>query len=262
MTLPLEVLEAVQAGRCILALGTHASEEAARAVGRVWHLAPDLARRLGWAPPRRLAGQRGRHLVPSVEEGAAAFEATHGRDALVRLLRGLVGLEDVPPTAAHRTALRRFPVILTTAWDGLLQRCAREEGIAARFLHRGQPLCEPADGPVVLCMRGTFAEPASLVVTARDHAVPPSADAHRAFRALLRSHLLLFVGYGPDDEELDRLWEDLTDLWGGELPRCHLAVVQGRMDDFLWQKWIWRACALFTADPIECMAEIEAGIAA
>ena len=261
MSLPVEVLEAVRLRRCALVLGTHASREAARAAGREWHGAADLARRLGWEPPRRLAGQRGRHVVPSVEEGAAAFEAAHGRDALLRHLRGLTGLEGVAPTAVHRTALTRFPMILTTAWDGLLERCALQEGIAATFLPRGRPLPEDASGPVVVHLCGSFSDPASLVVTAADHAAtPPSAEARRAFRALARSHVLLFAGYRPDEEEFDRLWEDLTDLYGGELPRCHLAVAQGRMDDYLWQKWVWRGLLLFTADPLECMAEVEAGI--
>jgi hypothetical protein len=40
-----------------------------------------------------------------------------------------------------------------------------------------------------------------------------------------------------------------------------MAVAEGRMDDFLWQKWVWRGVLLFTADPLECMAQIEAGIA-
>ena len=262
MSLPVEVLEAVRQRRCALALGGHASREAARAAGREWHGAADLARRLGWEPPKRLTGQRGRHVMPSVEEGAAAFEAAHGRDALLRHLRGLAGLEGVAPTAVHRTALARFPVILTTAWDGLLERCAREEGVAAEFLPRGRPLPEAAAGPVVVRMRGAFSDPASLVVTASDHAAgAPSAEARRAFRALARSHVLLFVGYRPDEEEFDRLWEDLTDLYGGELPRCHMAVAQGRMDDFLWQKWVWRGLLLFTSDPLECMAGIEGGTA-
>jgi hypothetical protein len=30
------------------------------------------------------------------------------------------------------------------------------------------------------------------------------------------------------------------------------------MDDFLWQKWVWRGLLLFTADPVECLSEVEA----
>jgi hypothetical protein len=69
--------------------------------------------------------------------------------------------------------------------------------------------------------------------------------------------VVLFVGLRPDEEEFDRLWEDLTDAYGGELPRCHMAVASGPMNDFLWQKWVWRGLLLFTADPVECLQEIE-----
>ena len=50
---------------------------------------------------------------------------------------------------------------------------------------------------------------------------------------------------------------DLSDAYGGELPRCHLAVAQGPIDDYLWQKWVWRGLLMFTADPTETMAALE-----
>ena len=35
------------------------------------------------------------------------------------------------------------------------------------------------------------------------------------------------------------------------------AVAQGNISDYLWQKWVWRGLLLFTADPIDFMAELE-----
>ena len=74
---------------------------------------------------------------------------------------------------------------------------------------------------------------------------------------LIRRNVLFFVGYRPDEEEFEQLWEDLTVCYGGELPRCHLAVSQGTIDDYQWQRWVWRGLLLFHADPIECMEELQ-----
>jgi len=259
VSLPIEVIEAVRAGRCVLVLGSRASAEAARLGGHEYPSAAALARKLGWERPRRLMGSKTHPEMPSVEQGAAAFEAQHGRTSLVRELRGLVGTEGVTPSAAHRVAVERFPVVLSTAWDDLCERAAQAGGRALAVLRRGQDLPEPDGASRVLYkIRGGFDDPRSLVATARDHTERRmGAEIRRTLRRMLREGVVLFVGFRPDEEEFDRLWEDLTDAYGGELPRCYLAVAQGPMSDFLWQKWVWRGLSLFTADPVECLAEIE-----
>jgi hypothetical protein len=204
-------------------------------------------------------GSKTRPEMASVEQGAQTFEDQHGRTRLERELRGLVGVEGVAPTEAHRIAMRRFPVVLSTAWDDLLERAAAAEACAFRVVRRGQDIPEPGSGERVLFkVRGGFDDPASLAVTTRDHAARRlGTEVRRSMRRLVREGTVLFAGFRPDEEEFDRLWEDLTDAYGGELPRCHLAVAQGPMSDFLWQKWVWRGLLLFTADPVECLAAIE-----
>lgn len=259
MNLPVEVVDAVQAGRCVLVLGSRASAEAARLAGIEYPSAAALARKLGWERPRRLMGSKTRPDLASVEQGAQTFEDQHGRTRLERELRGLVGMVDVPPSEAHRVAVRRFPVVLCTAWDDLLERAAAGQGQALTVVRRGQDIPEPQGGGRVLFkVRGGFDDPATLTVTTRDHTARRlGAEIRRSMRRLVRDGTVLFAGFRPDEEEFDRLWEDLTDAYGGELPRCHLAVAQGPMSDFLWQKWVWRGLLLFTADPAECLAAIE-----
>ncbi|MFH1464737.1 MAG: SIR2 family protein [Pseudomonadota bacterium] len=259
MSLPVEVIEAVRDGRCVLVLGSRASAEAARLGAGEYPSAAALARKLGWERPRRLMGSKTRPEMPSVEQGAAAFEAKHGRTSLVRELRGLLGADGVTPSRAHRVAVARFPVVLSTAWDDLVERAAAATGRPLVVARRGQALpAQEGEGCVLYKVRGGFDEPSSLVVTARDHTDRPmGSEIRRDMRRLVRDGVVLFVGFRPDEEEFDRLWEDLTDAYGGELPRCHLAVAQGPMSDFLWQKWVWRGLSLFTSDPVECLAEIE-----
>jgi hypothetical protein len=107
-------------------------------------------------------------------------------------------------------------------------------------------------------LRGAFSRPGSLVLTRSDLARPCwDADARAALREMLRKQVIFFVGYKPDDEEMEQLWAELSECYGGELPRCHLAVAQGRINDYLWQKWVWRGLLLFTADPVECLEELD-----
>ena len=108
---------------------------------------------------------------------------------------------------------------------------------------------------------GGFEKPDTLLLTPADRAAapfPPSVK--KAVRKLIRKQVIFFVGYRPDEEEFEQLWNDLTTCYGGELPRCHLAVAQGAINDYLWQKWVWRGLLMFTADPLEAMAELEARI--
>ena len=76
-------------------------------------------------------------------------------------------------------------------------------------------------------------------------------------RRLLRGHVLLFVGFRPDEQEFQDLFDELVEGFGGELPRTHWAVAQGRITDLQWQKWVWRGMLLFTADPEELMEAVE-----
>jgi hypothetical protein len=259
MNLPIEVVEAVSQGRCVLFVGSRFAAEAAELVGRDVPEGARLAAALGWKKPRQMMGTRPKHVTPSVEAGAAAVQAEQGRPALLARLRAAVGADDVSPTSAHQAALRRFPIVFTTCWDGLLEQAAAQMGGTPVVVGRQGPIpAARADQRVIVRLRGSFAEPASLCVTAADFAASPLPDdVQKTVRTLIRSQVVFFVGYRPDEEEFERLWAELTTCFGGELPRCHLAVAQGAIDDFLWQKWVWRGLLMFTADPVECMAELE-----
>lgn len=258
-SLPLEVVEAIRQDRAVLFVGSRASAEAAARAGRDYPSDFAIAKALGWEKPRQIMASRARPVMPSIEKGAARTEAERGRLALLNELRRHVAVPDVPPTDAHRIAVRRFPLVFTTCWDDLLERAAREAGQPLTVTGRTDPLPVPAAGTCALVkLRGGFDRPDRMAITARDYEQSPfTADFRRAARKLLHERTILFVGYRLDEEEFERLWEDLTDAYGGELPRCHLAVSHGRMDDFLWQKWVWRGLLLFTADPEECLREVE-----
>ena len=259
MNLPIEVVEAVNEGRCVLFVGPTYTGEALEVVGRDYPDGRTIAKDLGWKKPRRMIGARKTVVVPSVMEGAAGYAASNGRAALNARIRAMLDASDAQPTSAHKTSMSRFPLIFTTNFDQLLERTATEMGGEATVCYRGDEI--PAADPtrrVVYKLWGGFEQPGSLILTQADHTEQAfSDDVRRAIRNVIRRNVVFFVGYRPDEEHFERLWQDLTACYGGELPRCHMAVAQGKINDYLWQKWVWRGLLMFTADPVECMAELE-----
>jgi hypothetical protein len=260
MNLPVEVLDAVRAGRCVAFIGSRFAYEAAELQERSYPDARTLARDLGWQKPKPVAGQKPKPVIPSVQEGAAAFEARYGRPTLVAELQKRIGGADLVPTTAHVALLRKFPLVFTTGLDDLYERAAAAEGQRLDVLGRDARLPEvDATRRVLVRLRGGFDRPDQLVLTPADVASRPlPADVKKQYRTLIRNNVVLFVGYRPDEEEFESLFTELSDAYGGELPRCHLASAQGPIDDYLWQKWVWRGLLLFTADPVECLSELEA----
>jgi len=259
VNLPVEVIEAVRGGRCVVFVGTRASFEAAELADAAYPDAKTLAKDLGWRKPKPAPGQKPKPGLPSVEEGAALYEAANGRSALVAFLREQVGAEAFGPSPAHSGILRHFSLIFTTAQDDLLERAAAAAGTRLDVLARGDRLPDPDPSRRVLVkLRGGFERPDSLVLSAADfEARPLPVDLKKQLRTLVRNQVILFVGFRPDEEEFERLFAELSDAYGGELPRCHLASAQGPIDDYLWQKWVWRGLLLFTADPVECLNALE-----
>ena len=259
MNLPVEVVEAVNEGRCVLFVGPTYTGEALEVAGRDYPDGRSLAKALGWKKPRRMIGARKTVVVPSVTDSAASYAKQHGRPALVARVRGMLDASDASPTTAHHTALSRFPMIFTTNYDQMLERTAREMGGEPTVCYRGEDVPEPDPMKrVIYKLWGGFERSSSLVLTQEDHTEDAfSPDIRRALRNVIRRNVVFFVGYRPDEEHFERLWQDLTLCYGGELPRCHMAVAQGKINDYLWQKWVWRGLLMFTADPIECMEELE-----
>lgn len=261
MKLPVEVVEAVKENKCIVFLGSHAAAEAADLKDAVYPEAPALAKALGWKKPKSPMGIKAKAIVPSITEGCAAYEAAHGRQALVDFLKAEIGVADIPPTSAHATLLKSVPIVFTTCLDDLPERAAAEAGIALDVLDRGQKIPEADDNRRTLVrLRGSLSRPETLVLTPADYKAQAfSPDLRKQLRSMIRKYVVLFIGYRPDEEEFEHLFVELSDAYGGELPRCHMAVAQGNIDDYQWQKWVWRGLLMFLSDPTEAAAELASG---
>jgi hypothetical protein len=248
----------VRDDKCVLFVGSRFTSEAVELAGGQYPSAKALAKTLGWTRPRLRPGARPTPVIPSVSAGAAVYEAAHGRAALAALLKAQVGAIDVPPTSAHGAALGRFDVIHTTCQDDLLERAALAAGREVEVCYRGDPLpVSDPDKTIIYKWRGGVEAPETLLVGQADEL---DVGLRKELRKAIRANTILFVGYRPDEEELETIFADLCACYGGELPRCHLAVAQGRIDDYQWQRWVWRGLLLFTADPTECMGMIEESV--
>jgi hypothetical protein len=250
MNLPEEVIQAVNQGKCILVVGSHASNEARILAGEE----PLSEKKMA----REMSGRR----MP-LREAAGVMEREQGRAALMDYWRKERACEGVAPTNFHQLALRRFPRIFTTTQDDLLERAATAMGGQADVYYRGQrvPEADPARRAVIK-LWGGMERPDTLMISDADFRRAPYTDEFRkSLRKILREHVVFFVGFRPADAEFDVLWDELSSAYGGELPRCHLAVPQGKISDVHWQKWVWRGLLPFTADPSEALEFLETRIA-
>lgn len=240
MTLPIQVLEALDTNQCILISGRRASIEAAAIAGEKRPAEGKMA--------RLMTGKK-----TPFGEAIAAYEADNGISALRMFMLGQLNVSEFAPTSYHIDAVKRFPLIICTSQDDLFERAAKAEGIDLVVLDRGAPLPTPDPNTRVLYkMWGSLEKPDTLGWTPEQRAdLPQVPELRKRLRKLLIKHTLFFVGYRSDDVEFSWIFEEFSEGFGGKLPRCHLAVAQGRISDFYWQKWVWRGLLLFTADPTE-----------
>ncbi len=250
MNLPEEVIKAVEEARCVLFVGSRASVEAAELAG----VSAQSEKKLG----KDICGKR--VLLP---EACARREDADGRPAMLDALKAHRGFEDIDPSIFHTLAVKRFPRIFTTCWDTLLERAAADLGGAADVAYPGQDVPEHDLGRrAVVKLWGGLERPDTVRVTVADLGERPGAAAFRKqLRVILRDHVVFFVGFGPQESDFDLVWDELSNAYGGELPRCHMAVPQGKLSDALWQKWVWRGILPFTADPAEALEALEAKLA-
>ncbi|MCP4803987.1 MAG: SIR2 family protein [Proteobacteria bacterium] len=235
MNVPIEVVEATRDRRCALFVGRRATLEAVVDSGGEYPDQKRLARML-----------KGR---TSIREASAAFEERLGRAALIAVLTEHHGAEGTEPGSFHMDAVKRFPRIFTTCWDDLLERAADAQGIAYEVRYGGDPIPLAGDTLLIYKIWGGFEAPDRMVLTAGD--AGKLVDIRKDVRLVVRKNVCFFVGYRPDEEDFDLIFDEISEAYGGELPRCHLAVAQGKISDYHWQKWVWRGLLLFIADPSE-----------
>ncbi|MEV4617315.1 SIR2 family protein [Asanoa sp. NPDC049573] len=152
-------------------------------------------------------------------EIAAEFEASHGRNALVRHLRQELAGPLPLPTTTHEYLPRLLPrgVLVTTNYDELIERAYFNATVPAQTMISDSDLPYwNGAGAQLIKLRGDINRPEGLVVTRRDYDNHPLKQPvlHQQLTAILATRTALFVGYSHSDPDTTMLLHRLQHQLG------------------------------------------------
>ena len=237
-TIPQDLISQIGTRRCILFLGSGASNEAGAPTGA--QLAAELADRY----------LDGHHRSEPLTKVAAYIEHKPGAGRRSMLNYVVKRLSNLSPTKAHE-ALTQYPwaAIFTTNYDLLIENAYEKspgENQIIRILSSSdlsmQPYYSRSNAVFLYKLHGCISRPYSkevpLVISEDDYY---AAENNRA--ALLRllesykyTHTFLFAGYSFGDPDLSQIWRSVhAEL--GKLSRWAYAIYPNHSDE---QKELWK----------------------
>jgi len=225
-----EVAKIISKGECILFLGAgahHAPPETSEFVYRDCERPP-----LGAALAEQLAtGCTFRERYPAepptdLRRVSLCYEVDRDRNQLVELLRKEVHDGKKPSPIIRALAEMNFPLIVTTNYDGLMERAlfqANKDPVVRVYDPRENVPTEDyygeltAESPLVFKIHGDIHKPETLVITDEDyiHFVLRMGDRDQfhpipmAIRFRFSRWPMIFVGYGLLDYNLRLLFRNL-----------------------------------------------------
>lgn len=180
-------------------------------------------------------------LVLGVE--AQKFEDACGRRELVVELFKIFGEEGLTPGHAHKLAIRRFPIIVTTNYDSLFERAAYLQGKQPMIVRLDIQiaLIGAGDWPTIIKLHGDLNDPGQIVITTNDY----KDDEKRLSRALaeelasqLRKRTVLFVGSTLDDGDFRDIYiKEVFKLLGVFAPPAFLVAPVSSGDAMERSRW-------------------------
>jgi hypothetical protein len=157
---------------------------------------------------------------------AEQFEAVLGRPALNELLRRRIDDPSLEPSSAHRRLVALpWTDILTTNWDTLLERSAREHPDREYGVVLTTPDIARTRSPRVVKLHGTFPSHLPFILTERDFRTYPTRFApfvNLAQQVLLENALCL-IGFSGDDPNFLAWSGWVRDHLGENAPTIYLA---------------------------------------
>jgi hypothetical protein len=231
MQIPIELIEQVANGNCVLfagagiSVGTHGQ----RGLPSGSDLAQALATRCGYT---------GSDL--SLPRVAQYYELENGRQALVEFITNEIADPQIAPLFIHQlTTWLPFRVVITTNWDRLLERACERASKPYRLVVRNEEISYLApDKFTLIKIHGSVEQPDTLVITEDDYLdffseLPTVAT---VLKAEFATKPLLFLGYSLEDINFKRLYAEVT----RELDRHkRLAYAVQRAPSGFAVKW-WR----------------------
>ena len=163
----------------------------------------------------------------SFTEVVDEFLEYNSKGTLTRVLRDLFA--DVrSPTPVHQYIARlagagRFPVIITTNFDSLIEDALKDQGVSFDLqIQEFNVQLASHDRPRVIKVHGSYEMWSQVILSGKAHAA--FNDTHRQLmaqlRVLLQQHPLLFLGCSMTDRrildwlrDLEPSWAELLDKW-------------------------------------------------
>jgi hypothetical protein len=99
---------------------------------------------------------------------AGEFERLYGRQALTKAFQSALGGLEMPPTAAHRLAVRLFPLIFTSNLDILFELACEAEHVPYEIVDEDTSLDLSLGRTTIVKIDGTIRHPERLLLTADD----------------------------------------------------------------------------------------------
>jgi len=212
-------------------------------------LACDLARRQGLDESLPLA-----EVAQRVSRAGNRWEFT-------AFIRDSLDTAGRSPQPFHRriaalVQARQMRVLITTAYDNLLELTLREAGVPFNLVVRGSDVnFMNSDRPTLIKLYGSAQQPDTLIVTDRDHSdllhdrerEPVLDEVRRA----LRLNTVLFVGYSLADPNFRFLFDQIAE---SRFARTAYAVWP-RLPEEDVRMWRDRGIAILNTDPLGILGE-------
>jgi len=254
MKIPIELIEQIERGNCVLFLGWEDSEtdtttgmQALNEIG----LARHLAERTHYTEP-----------LGSLYEVAEFFEIERGRHALIQFICDVIEEHGSHCPDYYQAALRLpFNIIVTTSLDNSLERALRNQGRKFVKIVRDEEVSFIDDEKLlVVKLYGDVDNKTSLVLTREDHVaffdqLPSISDLLKYY---FSTKTLLFLGYNLNDPHFLQFYAYANQRTKGYQRRAY-AVKQNSTQHEV-RLWGSRNLGLLDVSPDDFLAELSRNI--
>lgn len=196
--------------------------------------------------------------LPPTGSLAEAAQSIGRRYEFTKFLRETLDIAGQQPAPFHRqlaALIAEYPVavIITTAYDGLLELALRQAGLPFnRVVRSNEVAFISPQRPTLIKLYGALDQPETLTVTEDDHTgLGRNRDKENLLdevRAALRRNTALFLGYNLADPAFKLLWSELLDHMG-PFPIGATAVWPG-MSAAEQRVWAERHIRVVSDDPL------------
>jgi hypothetical protein len=228
-SIPRQLLSAVREKSCVLYAGAGFSLEAQLPNGERLLPCGGLGARLA----KELYEGSHRNNAPRDDEQfdfaalAEDYETATSRRELISLLHEIYAADGLTPAEAHHSAISRFPVIITTNYDSLFERASYLQSKEPIVITRDSQILLEGAGhrPTIYKTHGDLNDPEHLIITREDYRREPlPAGLREKLASFFTEQMVLFIGCGLEDSDLQEVYYAVRDRLGKLMPRAFLVT--------------------------------------